>query len=410
MVFDPKLFKYNWAKKVVPICAVLGLGYIDFASFYSLGYREIYKFHSHGVAISLWVILAWCQLCVIIYWISLVITGPGRAPLVKPFNIYELEDTSDLTPVPDYFFCDESGYPFWCSQCQSIKLPRTLHLKDKNHCVLKFDHYCIWVGTVIGQRNYKYFLNIMIWFLIFFIVALIYLSRYTKLNYNRSTQDIDHNYIVLYILSGFWILIILALLFVHLRYVVYNMTTIDDLNINKLRRSLRWKSDTEKEKKHIRNITGEETGIRYINARHNNTRVVVQYNVRDIPFNFGFKRNWLNLWLNNNRTNGDFTLHESSHSSKQLAISFLLFLVPYLDLVYPSSERTNVFDVEKYTQESLYANRLVEYEQYNDRINDNFLEYINSKIEKNEFHVPQYLSAFHENQQSSIEGSKPVDH
>lgn len=408
MVFDPKLFKYAWAKRVIPICVILGLGYIDFACFYALGYREIYKFHSHGVAISLWVILAWCEICVIAYWILSTVTGPGKAPRVKPFNLYSSEDTSDLTPVPDYFFCDESGYPFWCSQCQSIKLPRTLHLKDRNYCILKFDHYCVWIGTVIGQRNYKYFLNFLIWFLMFFIVTLVYLSRYTKLNYDRGTQDIDHNYIVLYILSGFWILILLSLLSAHLWYVVHNMTTIDDMNIKRVKRYSRRTSNNDKTKrKDVRKIPGEETGIRYINVRHNDTRVVVQYTVNDYPFSFGFKRNWQNLWLNNNRTNGDFTQHESSYSRKRLAISFLLFLVPYVDLVYPSRERINVSDVEKSTLDSLYSHRLIEYEQYNDRLNDKFLDYINSKIKNNEFHMPRYLSPLAENQQSSSEGSKP---
>ncbi|CUM46179.1 Palmitoyltransferase PFA5 [Debaryomyces fabryi] len=405
MVFDPKLFKYSWAKKIIPICVISGLGYIDFACFYSLGYQEIYKYHSHGVAISLWVILAWCEICVIVYWILLLIEGPGRSPRVRPFNLYNSEDTSDLTPVPDYFFCDESGYPYWCSQCQSIKLPRTLHLKDKNFCVLKFDHYCVWVGTVIGQKNYKYFLKFVIWFLMFFIVALIYLLRYTKLNYYRGTQDIDHNYIVLYILSGFWILILLALLIVHLHYVVYNMTTVDDININKLKRYLRWKAHNDKtKKKDVRGTPGEETGIRYINVRYNNTRVIVQYTVRDTPFTFGFKRNWQNLWLNNNRTNGDFVEHESSYSPKRLAISFFLFFFPYVDMIYPSKEKKIVRDVEKSTAESLYSSRLIEYEQYNEKISKNFVEYISNKIKKKEFHIPHYLPSFQEN---NDEGSTP---
>lgn len=392
MVFDPKLFKYTWAKTIVPICVVLGLGYIDYAIFYSLGYQEVYKYHSHDVSITMWVLLAWCEICIFAYWIMLLKIGPGRAPQVKPFNLYNVEDINELAPTPSYFLCDEQGYPFWCNNCQSIKVPRTFHLKDMNSCVLKFDHYCIWVGTVIGQQNYTFFLNFVIWFDMFFIIALIFLSCYTRLNINRGTKDIDHNYIVLYILCGFWILVILSLLFVHLWYVAHNMTTLDDVSRNQLKKYLRWKRRNDKKKKPItQHMPRKEDGKRYINIEYNDSRAVVQYTLRDTPFSHGIKKNWINIWVHRNNYKDNSTLHEDSYSKYQLFKSILLFVVPFYSISDTLLKRKRTEDSEEIGSEDFYSRRLREYEQCNPKLNDLFLANINEKLMNNQYHIPAYI-------------------
>lgn len=34
---------------------------------------------------------------------------------------------------------------------------RTSHCNICNNCVINFDHHCVWLGTCIGRRNYKWF-------------------------------------------------------------------------------------------------------------------------------------------------------------------------------------------------------------------------------------------------------------
>ena len=56
------------------------------------------------------------------------------------------------------------GYPArYCYHCKGFKCERAYHCKKCKACVLRRDHHCPWIGQCVGQHNYRYFLQFLIY-------------------------------------------------------------------------------------------------------------------------------------------------------------------------------------------------------------------------------------------------------
>ena len=101
------------------------------------------------------VAFSYLRLVIAVWW------KPGYTSIGPPRE----ETASDLAPGledfwrRDVFACDSYGYPIWCSQCNNWKPDRTHHNQDVGRCTMKMDHFCPWVGGVVGERSYKFFVQ-----------------------------------------------------------------------------------------------------------------------------------------------------------------------------------------------------------------------------------------------------------
>ena len=79
-------------------------------------------------------------------------TDPGILPRQKE-NYYWNPKRSTIKRVVNGHFVN---YTF-CYTCFIFRPPRTSHCAACDNCVERFDHHCIWLGTCVGKRNYKFF-------------------------------------------------------------------------------------------------------------------------------------------------------------------------------------------------------------------------------------------------------------
>lgn len=47
----------------------------------------------------------------------------------------------------------------FCDRCKVWQPPDGVHCPESNVCVAGYDHYCVWMGTCIGKRNYRQFVK-----------------------------------------------------------------------------------------------------------------------------------------------------------------------------------------------------------------------------------------------------------
>ena len=153
-------------------------------------------------------------------------TDPGVLPR-HPKDLYYLTNRPLLRQVINGH---KIIVPF-CYTCSMFRPPRTSHCSVCDNCVERFDHHCLWLGTCIGKRNYKYFY----WFISsLFInqIFQIFSAIYYIVNQAKKIKNKEKNSLFIVIAySGivFYNILFIAcflgkLLFIHTTLVFKNFT------------------------------------------------------------------------------------------------------------------------------------------------------------------------------------------
>ncbi|KAJ5182782.1 hypothetical protein N7492_000398, partial [Penicillium capsulatum] len=135
----------------------------------------------------------------------------------------------------DIFICQEDGRPPYCSTCCQFKTDRAHHCREVDRCVRKMDHFCPWVGGVVSETSFKFFIQFVVYTALFCAFALIVAAYFTA-ELRRNTGSVNPHWCVCIGLSAFFGFFSAGMALSSIQLAMWNVTTIENLN----RRSIVW--------------------------------------------------------------------------------------------------------------------------------------------------------------------------
>nr|POF06869.1 palmitoyltransferase pfa5 [Quercus suber] len=228
--------------RVIPVLLFLIVGYVSYVIVGPLSVN--YLIHAPdevdsrliaGIAIPVaWFVLlipvaaAWIRLCLV------VMLDPGYVPQTD-------YDWVEGGPPPpglenfynrDVFVCDAKGLPIWCRKCRTWKPDRAHHSQDAGRCTMKMDHFCPWVGGVIGERSLKFFLQFLTYSLILSTYGMILLAYFVHESQSRQVQDTNKIQMIVGLgLAGFFVLFTLGMVANSVNMILRNVTSIESIDV-----------------------------------------------------------------------------------------------------------------------------------------------------------------------------------
>ncbi len=136
----------------------------------------------------------------------------------------------------DIFVCNPDGRPPFCSSCLTHKPDRTHHCSEVDRCVLKMDHFCPWVGGIVSETSFKYFIQFNVYAAFFCIMVLTTTSVFIAERRRIDPGFLDIHYFLILGISALFTLFSVGMAGSSIQLSIINSTTVENLN----RRSKMW--------------------------------------------------------------------------------------------------------------------------------------------------------------------------
>ncbi|KAK6343012.1 palmitoyltransferase pfa5 [Orbilia javanica] len=143
---------------------------------------------------------------------------PLRQPLTQVF-------------LRDIFLCDANGEVRWCGRCGNYKPDRTHHCSEVGRCVENFDHFCPWVGGVVGLTSYKFFFQFISYGSFYCVYTVICVAVFFQEKVSRhGFQQDDGHWVAVIAMGGFFGLFILGMFITNMQMIYWGSTTIENFD------------------------------------------------------------------------------------------------------------------------------------------------------------------------------------
>lgn len=178
-------------------------------------------------------IAVFTALVVMVLWsyFAAVSTDPGRVPAGwSPFTDEQTAQMELDRLAFTGFAADKRDprRPRYCKHCQGWKPERAHHCSVLGRCVLKMDHYCIWVVNCVGLLNYKFFLLFLIYALLASTLAIALMAKYmADFLSGRADAEGAPGAFIIVVMDGAFFAALLGFLGMHWQLVAHGCTTIE---------------------------------------------------------------------------------------------------------------------------------------------------------------------------------------
>ncbi|KAJ3576658.1 hypothetical protein NP233_g300 [Leucocoprinus birnbaumii] len=196
----------------------------------------VWWWHNQSPAVA--AVGIYMALLVISTMLATATTDPGILPReLDPDPPYSSETPSDggsRAPMPRDLKV-RNDVTKYCPTCRTYRPPRSSHCKMCDNCVDGCDHHCQWVNNCVGRRNYTTFFVLL--FSATLTLILIICTSALHLYFLTIRDDLDLRHAlkrgagsaVAFCLSILVIWPVAALLLYHMRLLLLNITTIEQI-------------------------------------------------------------------------------------------------------------------------------------------------------------------------------------
>jgi len=160
--------------------------------------------------------------------------------LMAAFYQCIMTDPGVVPPNWGFYMGDETKRRRYCKMCNVWKPDRTHHCSICNRCILNMDHHCPWINNCVGFYNRKFFMQLLFYVyasLIVIVFSSIFELYHRMVTLTQSDDIGQHKWYICtsvmvlmsYMMSVLLIVTLTNFLKFHLKLVLDNYTTIENL-------------------------------------------------------------------------------------------------------------------------------------------------------------------------------------